>query len=302
MWALSGRVLRRSYNGLELSWIRNIYYTYEERCWNNERQNSYVTNLNTEKRGKLKMNVIITLMDLYEPNDMLIMTQQTTLKNYKFYFPNMTPPAQSPNDKYYTILPDGSLSKVSNIKLFTKNKETILDMSLNSYQESLGTDLNELESLLKTLIQEKKDALENEDYLSFVSYSVQITSLYILTEGKIEHILENEDELDKVFTSIGELGEEEDVTNELDMLNSLLRNNFSLEELQSMEVLNSSYNGKEMDNDEIMDVLASHMLPEYITQIDIRDTVEDTYTIETSICTIIREKDTMNIRILKKED
>ena len=241
-------------------------------------------------------------MDLYEPNDMLIMTQQTTLKNYKFYFPNMTPPAQSPNDKYYTILPDGSLSKVSNIKLFTKNKETILDMGLNSYQESLGTDLDELESLLKTLIQEKRDALENEDYLSFVSYSVQITSLYILTEGKIEHILENEDELDKVFTSIGELGEEEDVTNELDMLNSLLRNNFSLEELQSMEVLNSSYNGKEMDNDEIMDVLASHMLPEYITQIDIRDTAEDTYTIETSICTIIREKDTMNIRILKKED
>ena len=248
------------------------------------------------------MNVIIMLMDLYEPNDMLIMTQQTTLKNYKFYFPNMSPPVQSPNDKYYTILPDGTLSKVSNIKLFNKNKETILDMSLNSYKESLGTDLDTLESVLRTLIQEKKDALESEDYLSFVSYSVQITSVYFLTEGKIERILEDEDELNEIFTTIGELGEEEDVTNELDMLNSMLRNNFSLEELQSMQVLNSSYNGKEIDSDEIMDVLASHMLPEYITQIDIRDTVEDTYTIETNICTIIREKDTMNIRILKKED
>lgn len=248
------------------------------------------------------MNVIIMLMDLYEPNDMLIMNQQTTLKNYKFYFPNMDPPIQSPNDKYYTILPDGTLSKVSNVKLFTKNKETILDMSLNSYKESLDEDLGVLESVLKTLIQEKKDALENEDYLSFVSYSVQITALYLVTEGKIDHILEDEDELDRVFTSIGELGEEDDITNELDMLNSMLRNNFSLEELQSMEVLNSSYNGEKIDNDEIMDVLASHMLPEYITQIDIRDTAEDTYTIETNICTIIREKDTMNIRILKKED
>ena len=50
---------------------------------------------------------------------------------------------------------------------------------------------------------------------------------------------------------------------------------------------------------ELITKLASHMLPAFMTQINILDTLDDSYTIKTNLGTIIRESKTGRITIIE---
>ena len=242
---------------------------------------------------------VIFLADLYDPNDMIYAREQKELKDYCFWFPNMKQqPKFNIEDTYYTILPNGEMIKITNLDIFDKNKDIILQKGLND----LSLDKENITDVISHLLEHKKICLDNKDILSFLSISMKITSIYLITNNTIASILENQDGLNDLFDKIGEMQDEDvKIINELDIVNSLLRQHFSYEELTNMEILEAKYNDEIMSKDDIIDKLSSHYLPEHMTQIDIRTTKKDKYIIKSNLCDIVREPDSFEIKILSKD-
>lgn len=243
------------------------------------------------------MTNVIFLVDLYDVNDMIYAREQKELTDYSFWFPNMKKqPEFNTEDTYYTILPNGEMIKITNLDIFNKNKNLILQKGLNSldlYKENIT-------EIISHLLEHKKICLENKDVLALLSISMKITSIYLITDITVSSILDNEDKITDVFTKIGKIPDENlKIINELDMINSLLREHFSYEELTNLEIIDAIYNDKNIDKDDIIDKLSSHYYPEHITQIDIRTTKDDKYIIRSNLCDIVREPGSFNIRLMK---
>lgn len=115
---------------------------------------------------------------------------------------------------------------------------------------------------------------------------------YILSKVMNKNIDSNKKEFqEKMIDDIVESRKEEygdEIKTELDLVNKVMVQNDI--NMNNSKVISCSYNGEDISIDDISSKLYSHTFPAYITQVDIRDTLDDEYDIVTSKGTIHRSK------------
>lgn len=246
--------------------------------------------------------VIFILTDLYNP-----ILEQIEMKNSNLEFINLSKVDLEviqgiQNAKL--MMPDGSLNKVSDVNKIYSNKEVILDLGLKNLKEKYKVDeyiktdnehISELSQFMKEQLEAVNSyantATDNDDhYLLLMQAAMRVTSCYIILGNKVEELDKDENANEALREAIRSIREEEEmeVTNELDLVNKLLKD--TLGDNLDIQIESATYNNEAIDIEDITYKLSTHVLPEFITQIDIRDTLDDEYTIETNKCTIKRHK------------
>lgn len=248
---------------------------------------------------------IFFLCDL-DPEHMLKLKSMESKTEYKFYFPSSTSVPKILDNAKLMMSTNGELKNIINYDMFLKSVYGStedcrrVDILNKIYQKYISTHTINNDILIKLknkLIDDKLPPLE------YGAIAFEIALIYMYLNEHTEELTTGDNE-NKVIESVADkYGEKEiEVTNELEMLSVVLNEKFTKDQINNMNILKASYNGKDMESDEILGILSTHVLPQYLTQIDIRDTKDDTYTIETDLCTIIREPETMEFKIIEKEN
>jgi hypothetical protein len=199
----------------------------------------------------------------------------------------------------YILLPNGELRETFNLEKVVANKQAIVDRVLDSmkdddlilkgYTEQKRRERDELTSTAKD---------SNENKLKYIATCLQLTSAYTLLGYKLDELKNDKQADTDIIEAIKKQREEEikeeeesqEITNELEMVNAMLRELLPKEKSDSIEIESCSYNGEEMSPRDITDRLATHMIPEFMTQVNILDTLDDQYEIVTNHCIISRAK------------
>ena len=188
--------------------------------------------------------------------------------------------------KTYLITPDGKCFLVMDYRMVVNNLSYIEEQGINKIKEDDRTGIKKLEQLQDEMIALKDNRPTTKDYM--IATTV-LAYVYQLIDEDIER---NRVKLQaEMNASIKQVREENDeIRNELDILNHQLKNVFNKPgELDDDEFEYCIYNGKELTQEEMVDLLSTHVLPEYlIPQVDINDTLEDSYRIETKKAIIVR--------------
>lgn len=199
--------------------------------------------------------------------------------------------------KLYLITRAGDIMEIqdykNNYKMILDNLEQIKELT----KEQVKNDLDEYRDKGNNLIH-----LDfSSDTVDCIRGSVIKSTYYSICEDMIDSKSES---LQEKITEMAEEETEEDIKNiktELDMVN-LVVDKYLKGDKDKLEIKKCIYNGKEISPEEILYKLHSHTLPEYLEQIDIRTTLDDTYTIETNLGDIYREPKTGKIYALSPED
>lgn len=252
------------------------------------------------------MKYYFSLMDLEDQMDM-VFAQDDHHDGIYYWFPkdDNKLPDLTENDQLHTILPDGEEMGISNLQVFLKNRGRILKKGLDfldDYIKSANMSYNEY---LQLVLKDKDKYARTKDSaikykLEYIKTAIKITSIYILTHQELDEISKNEKAQEEIRNTIKSIREENEneVQNELDMINKVIQDAFP-DNQEELRIDSCTYNGQEMDQDELITKLASHMLPAFMTQINILDTLDDTYTIKTNLGTIVREAKTGKITIVE---
>lgn len=224
------------------------------------------------------MTNIVFICDLYDPSYMITLSNQSSYKDYKFIFPSSD---IIPQGDCVTMLGDGNLYKMKSYNMFKQNREQILDIEINK--------LKGIENTEETIRNLKVKLQSSEDIMEIAKLCLNITLIYYVIE-RMAIDGTKEENIENIIDKVSKIDENFEVTNELEMLSSFLNKQFTKEEINNMEILNARYNDEEIDEREIINKLSTHKLPQYLSEIDIRTTFDDTYMIETNLCTIFRNQ------------
>lgn len=195
--------------------------------------------------------------------------------------------------KFYLVLPEAETFLVNNFDKINNYLDYIVSSSKEKMLNQLDkySDLRiEMSKNLKPINVQGLSTSEydhrNYDYLmaDYLEYSLSNIINKNMDENKDEY-------QEEMINDIIESREEEygdEIRNELDLVNKIMVDNDI--NMNNSEVLSCKYNGEELSPEEISEKLHSHTFPQYITQINIQDTLDDEYDIVTSKGTIHRSK------------
>jgi len=234
------------------------------------------------------------IVEPYDVNDL-----ELALHSSEDRYLRMTDEVDNDFDKYI-LLPNGELKKVSNIEMVRKNKNAIVSKVLDSMKEDGSVtngdyitrkmnDRDRLASLVK----------DNPDFkLEYISTCIQLTSAYIITGSKLDEIKNDEKANEEIMNVIREERKKEieqeesekEIANELDLVNAMIKEVLPEDKRDNLQIESCSYNDESVEPSEITTKLSNHMLPEFMTQVNILDTLEDHYEIVTNTCIITRSK------------
>ena len=234
------------------------------------------------------------IVEPYDVNDL-----ELALHSSEDRYLRMTDEVDNDLDKYI-LLPNGELKKVSNIEMVRKNKDAIVSKVLDSMKENDSVingdyitrkmnDRDRLASLVK----------DNPDFkLEYISTCIQLTSAYIITGSKLDEIKNDEKANEEIMNVIREERKKEieqeesekEIANELDLVNAMIKEVLPEDKRDNLQIESCSYNDESVEPSEITTKLSNHMLPEFMTQVNILDTLEDHYEIVTNTCIITRAK------------
>jgi hypothetical protein len=200
----------------------------------------------------------------------------------------------------YILLPNGELKSISNIESVIKHKQAIIDRVLDNMKSTcdivdgdyISIKMNERDKL-GSLVKDNPDLK-----LEYISTCTQLTSAYIITGYKLDEIKNDEKANEKIMDAIREerkkeIEEEEndkEIANELDLVNAMLKEIIPKEKRVELQIESCKYNDESIDPVDLTTKLSNHMLPEFMTQVNILDTLEDHYEIVTNTCIITRAK------------
>jgi hypothetical protein len=140
---------------------------------------------------------------------------------------------------------------------------------------------------------------DNPDFkLEYISTCIQLTSAYIITGSKLDEIKNDEKANEEIMNVIREERKKEieqeesekEIANELDLVNAMIKEVLPEDKRDNLQIESCSYNDESVEPSEITTKLSNHMLPEFMTQVNILDTLEDHYEIVTNTCIITRAK------------
>ena len=164
---------------------------------------------------------------------------------------------------------------------------------INVLEDSIKDHLKKVdqEGKLNQLREELTGKLSEEGTLEqkFL-WTSELAYIYSYIDNQIE--THREELQSKMMADIKYIREEAEkvITNELDIVNDSLKTVLKDEAEEENKILKCVYNGETISSREMIKRLKSHMLPEYLTQIDINDTLDDEYRIDMEKTIIIRSK------------
>jgi len=164
---------------------------------------------------------------------------------------------------------------------------------INVLEDSIEDHLKKIdqEGKLNQLREELTGKLSEEGTLEqkFL-WTSELGYIYSFIDKQIE--AHREELQSKMIADMKKVREEAEkvLTNELDIVNDSLKTVLKDEADEDNQILKCVYNGETISSDEMIKRLSSHMLPEFLTQIDINDTLDDEYRIDMEKAIIIRSK------------
>ena len=188
----------------------------------------------------------------------------------------ITIPKENVEIKFFIMTPD---AKVYIVKDFEKITSQISKFNQQVRKSIMDNYLD---------FQMERDRLENE-YKDDKGNDMTDTQVMILSQSLTKLMLKTIDEHEEEFQNqmnsdiLSVRKEDDSIKNELDIVNKFMADN-KLEEVKSCK-----YNGEEITVNELVEKLHSHVLPDYLTQINIMDTLQDEYEIITENGTIHRK-------------
>lgn len=261
---------------------------------------------------------ICLLLDPYDPVDIGFLKKENSRDSYYLLSDNRP---YDPNFENWAMLPNGDMRKINDYDKFMDSANQIIKLVIDDMRQKLEVDTfkntdnikeTTLTKYLKQKMQERDEmgskALEDpKQYkLDYLRISMQITSVYIIADNKLDDLknsVEANEELiqtiiDERKEELKKEEEEAEIENELDMVNSLIKSTFP-NNTEPIQIESCKYNNEDISPREITTKLSTHYLPQYITQVDITKTLNDTYEIVTNLGIIERSKGG-NITIKKK--
>ena len=180
--------------------------------------------------------------------------------------------------KFYIMTADGQIYSIHDFNKMTDEKIKILNRQVSE---------NIMEDYIK--YQNQRDEMEKElkrdkDEVRKVQALVLSQSLTKLMVKNIDdHKQEFEDIMVRDILTVRE-EEADKLRTEFDIVEKFMKDN-GLEEVKSC-----TYNGEAIELRDLVDKIQMHTLPAYLTQINIMDTLQDEFTIETEKGTIHRKQ------------
>ena len=245
------------------------------------------------------MRYIYMLIPPYDAGDLIYAKKDNTDDKY-FYDKTLSSLQIIEGIDSYILLHNGVMSRVTkkNIDSLKSNRNAIIKLSIEKLRDenidtiysSFVKETMDRRDSLSTLAQ--KDA--NKYKLEYLSVCMMLTSAYIIVEDRLDELKDDKEANDEMVQAIIEERENEieehEIENELDMLNAMIKECIPKDKRNDLQIESCTYNGKSMTQEEIVNKLSSHMLPEFMTQVNILDTLEDQYEIVTNNYIITREK------------
>lgn len=188
----------------------------------------------------------------------------------------ITIPKEDVEIKFFIMTPDAQVYIVKDFEKITSQIDKLNQQVRKSIMD------NYLD------FQMERDRLENE-YKDDKGNDMTDTQAMVLSQSLTKLMLKTIDEHEEEFQNqmnadiLSVRKEDDSIKNELDIVNKFMADN-KLEEVKSCK-----YNGEEITVDELVEKLHSHVLPAYLTQINIMDTLQDEYEIVTENGTIYRK-------------
>ena len=193
--------------------------------------------------------------------------------------------------KFYLILPEGESFLIND---FNKINEH-LDYIISSSKEKI---LNELDKYSELRIEKSKslkypwrltlDKLNEDKYNYITTDYLEYTLSSIINKNMDDNKDKYQEEMVQSLVKSRDEEYGDEIKNELDLVNKVMVENDI--NMANSEVLSCKYNGKDISVDDICLKLHSHTFPQYLTQINIQNTLDDEYDIVTSNGTIHRSK------------
>ena len=188
----------------------------------------------------------------------------------------ITIPKEDVEIKFFIMTPDAQVYIVKDFEKITSQ----IDKLNQQIRKSIMDNYLDL--------QMERDRLENE-YKNDEGNDMTDTQVMVLSQSLTKLMLKTIDEHEEEFQNqmnadiLSVRKEDDSIKNELDIVNKFMADN-KLEEVKSCK-----YNGEEITVDELVEKLHSHVLPAYLIQINIMDTLQDEYEIVTENGTIYRK-------------
>lgn len=194
--------------------------------------------------------------------------------------------------KFYLVTPNGEIFIINDFKKISQNIDYLNDV----YDGYLLKDFEKYQLENEKREKEIKIPFNKNNLLEF-NKAIEnfVLSQYVgecLSKVMNKNIDDNKEEFqeDMVQDIIASRKEEygNDIRNELDALNKILLDKQMT--VENCKIKKCIYNGKEITIEQLVSKLLTHIYPQFLTQVNIKDTLDDEYSIETSIGTIKRVK------------
>lgn len=196
---------------------------------------------------------------------------------------------------FFLLTPSGDIFKISDFDKINNNIDKIQKIS----EDNLAKFNTVSEHLDRLKLNEKTICLGNIDKDTISEFSekmVEEVRVSVLTKSLQDYIFDyvekGKDIVEKsTIDSINQTRDEDDkdITNEMKIIQSIFEEFLS----EDSTIESCEYNGKTIEPEALVQTLLSHMLPEYMTQVNIFDTLDDNFEITFKNGTkILRTKET----------
>ena len=180
--------------------------------------------------------------------------------------------------KFYIMTANGQIYVVHDFNKMTDDKIEILNRQVNEdIMENYIDYQNQRDEIEKELKKEEDEVRK----VQALVLSQSLTKLMVKTIDENEQEFEDIMVRDILTVRKEEMGK---IRTEFDIVEKFMKDN-GLEEVKSC-----TYNGEAIELRDLVDKIQMHTLPAYLTQINIMDTLQDEFTIETEKGTIHRKQ------------
>ena len=192
--------------------------------------------------------------------------------------------------KIYIITPAGKALLIKDFDKIFKNLDYIEHSAIQTFIEQDKNGAKKLEDLRDEMIKLKSN---QPNTLDFMRATTVLGYIYQVIDNEIEtHREKIQEDMNASIKQVREEQEENaEVQNEFDIVNKQIRAVLrDPKEREEDEFESCTYNGEPISQEDMVAKLTSHVLPQFlIPQIDINETLDDYYHIETKKLIITRE-------------
>ena len=180
--------------------------------------------------------------------------------------------------KFYIITADGQIYSIHDFNKMTDDKIKTLNQQVS---ENIMADYIKYQNQRDEMEKELKRDKDEVRKVQALVLSQSLTKLMVKTIDENEQEFEDIMVRDILTVRKEEMGK---IRTEFDIVEKFMKDN-GLEEVKSC-----TYNGEAIELRDLVDKIQMHTLPAYLTQINIMDTLQDEFTIETEKGTIHRKQ------------